>query len=148
MLIYAQVDFQHAEVVAKREKIKQMTNTIKAEAETRQNKIRSSKNLAATKREELKKQQALCLQTPTNKDALQKELQDDFIRERFATEWLALVQTKQGLYQAETTRMHEQTLPILQHFVQRYTKKFGTVPTNETTLEDEEKDQSVTEESN
>ena len=143
------MDFQHAEIVAKREKIKQMTSSIKVDADMRQNKIRASTKLASTKRAELTKQEVLVLQMPTNKYALQDELQDDFIRDRFATEWLALVQTKQSLYQAETTRMQQQTLPILQRIIQRYTKQFGAVAMNETTPEEEEKDQSnTTEESN
>ena len=97
-----------------------------AEAEvSRQKTLRQVTKLVEERRAQLKeKDDAYFVENVPRKDALRDELMDDVIRERFAHQWVGLVQKKAEMYQNETNRMREQVIPALRHILQRYTEHF------------------------
>ena len=135
LFLFQQVSFQHAEIVTKREKIKQMRDSIQAEAQVRQKKIRDTSKLVVDRRGKIAKREAMVLDI-TPKYALQNAVEDDVIRDRFAEKWALLVQKKEALYLNETTRMQQQLLPALERVLQQYAKQFGASPTDESTADE------------
>lgn len=81
-------------------------------------------------------------------DALQEELQDEMLRERYTGEWTRLVRRKTEIYQHETKRLFHEALPVLEHFVERYKHHFPILQKEEQTpvLETPEESTSVEEE--
>lgn len=123
----SQMNFQHNEIVAKREKQKHMEIAMEKSKNKRQ-KIKDKVQHDVKNRRERLSKTKFPLTTPLTRQALRDELQSDdgSVHHRFARTFPNLVQKKEDTYKAEIHRMKHQELPALQRIVDQYAEQFGT----------------------
>lgn len=103
--------------------MRQLHDSLREAAQTRQKKLRETSQIVAEHREKLDGMFSVPLHD-LKKEVLEDELKDEVIHERFAGAWPSLIQIKDQIYQEETSRMQD-CLTLTQHIIERYVENFG-----------------------